>query len=248
MQNIIEFQKNIARKMVLVAQDMKYIQKTGYNNFHKYNYVSASDISRKANESLTKHGVACFVSHDVISIDTVTNQKGNTEKLATVKANVTFVDSESGEMFTSSGLGSGQDSGDKAIMKAQTAALKYVFLQAFNIESGDKSEDPEFDAGLDERMGATPQNLGKTNNVVKMENKKPAKQIDTTGFTGICSTCGNKITEKVEEFSKRRHGKALCMDCQNGGQQQKVSGNPAKHSQSVPEFDQPFDADPDIPF
>ena len=260
MQNIIEFQKNIAKKMVLIAQDMKYVQMTGENKFHGYKYVSATDISRKANESLTKHGVATFVSHDVISIDTVTNQKGNQEKLATVKANVTFVDSESGEMFTSSGLGSGQDSGDKAIMKAQTAALKYVFLQAFNIESGNRAEDPEYDVGVDERMGATPQKGGKSNtsqapanNVVRMEDKKQATQIDNTGFSGKCSCCGNKISEKVEEFSNRRFGKPICMDCQKSGAgtQKKVSGNPAPAPQhhEAPDYATPFDdGNDEIPF
>lgn len=269
MTNNIDFSQNIARKMVLIANDMKYVQKGGFNDFHKYNYVSASDISKLANQSLVKHRVATFVNHEVISIETITNNKGKQERLATVKANVTFVDSDSGEMFTSSGLGSGQDAGDKAVMKAQTAALKYVFLQAFNIESGDRSENPEYDVRVDERSGATPRKYGETpnrpeipeepnvprkvqqNNVVRMEDKNPSNhQINTIGFAGKCSCCGATITDKVEDYSMRRHGRPLCIKCQDGVQTKKVPGNPASAPQhySVPDSPTPFDDKQEIPF
>lgn len=50
-------------------------------------------------------------------------------------------DDSQGEV-TFEGLGSGQDAGDKAVMKANTAALKYAYIGGLNIAM---SDDPEQD-------------------------------------------------------------------------------------------------------
>ena len=61
-------------------------------------------------------------------MENVVNAKGNQEHLATVMVSIKLVDTESGESVIISGLGNGQDSGDKAVMKANTAAIKYAYL------------------------------------------------------------------------------------------------------------------------
>lgn len=58
-----------------------------------------------------------------------------------------LLDAETGETVTITGLGSGQDSGDKAVMKAQTAAIKYAYLLSMAISTGD---DPEADIKTDQ--------------------------------------------------------------------------------------------------
>lgn len=258
MQNVIDSHKNhIAAKMVLVSIDMKYVQKTGFNSYHKYNYVMASDVMKRANESLTKNRVATVVTHEVISIDTITNQKGNQEKLATVKATVTFIDSDSGQYITSSGLGSGQDGGDKAIMKAETAALKYVYTQCFNIETGDKSEDPEFDVSVDERMGAKPQKAAlktapvqQPNSGVNLEDEKSSQRPPSNPSDYVCQgkNCEKTLNENTYSYSMRNYHKPLCYECQ-----QKVKGgngviaNPAHDYQEVGRS-YPQDDDSEVPF
>lgn len=141
--------KSIAKKLVKVMSDCDYVQKDGKNDFHKYRYVSAANIFEKVNESLVKNGLACFATPELISLDDVKTAKGNTEHLATVKMIVTVMDIDSDETIQIIGLGSGQDVGDKAIMKAQTAALKYAWMLTLNISTGD---DPEADSSVDERM------------------------------------------------------------------------------------------------
>jgi hypothetical protein len=75
------------------------------------------------------------------------NARGNTEQCVTVKVTLRLTDGF--EEHETEGMGSGQDAGDKAIMKAQTAAIKYAWMLALSISTGD---DPEEDAGTDEAM------------------------------------------------------------------------------------------------
>ena len=141
--------KSIAKKLVKVMSDCDYVQKDGKNDFHNYKYVSAANILVKVNEALVKNGLASFATPELISFEDVKTIKGNTEHLATVKMIVTVMDIDSDETIQIIGLGSGQDVGDKAIMKAQTAALKYAWMLTLNISTGD---DPEADSSVDERM------------------------------------------------------------------------------------------------
>ena len=134
--------KLIAAKLTKIMQACSYVQKTGYNDFHKYKYATAADVLEKANESMVQNNVASIVRPELIEFRDVQNARGATEHLATVRTTVTLIDNDSGETIELIGMGSGQDSSDKAVMKAQTAALKYAWMMSLNISTGD---DPEAD-------------------------------------------------------------------------------------------------------
>ena len=134
-------------------RDCSHVAKNGTNDFHKYKYATATDVLEKVNTSLTKHGLASVVTPNLLSMQQVTTAKGNIEQLATVEVSVTLIDAESGESLTLKGLGSGQDSSDKAVAKAQTMALKYTYMASLAIATGD---DPEADSKTDEVMQPKP--------------------------------------------------------------------------------------------
>lgn len=139
---------SLAKKMVLVMRECGYIQKDQRNDFHKYKYASAAAVLEKVNDALVKHGVSSYCRPEILSSEIVANAKGAQEKFITVKNTIVLVDGESGESMEISGIGSGQDAGDKAIAKAQTMAIKYAWMLTLNISTGD---DPEEDSDLDER-------------------------------------------------------------------------------------------------
>ena len=141
--------KAIAKKLVQVMADCAYVHKSGTNEFHRYRYATAADVLEKVNASLVKHGVAVTAQAELIDLREVTTAKGNIERLATVRTTLTLVDSDSGEAMVSSGIGSGQDPGDKASMKACTASLKYAWMMTLAMATGD---DPEADSTVDQRM------------------------------------------------------------------------------------------------
>ena len=134
------------KKLVNVAAKVQYIQKKGWNSNQSYNYAQESDISRIISPALSNEGIALTTSVIDRQVSTYQNKKGNNFFLVTVKVEINFIDSETGEKVTIIGIGDGTDSGDKAIYKAITGAVKYVLMKTFLISTGD---DPECDNKCD---------------------------------------------------------------------------------------------------
>lgn len=198
----------IAKKLVAVMSECSHVTKNGTNEYHKYRYATAEDVLQKVNEALTKNKLASVVMPELISIVDVTNQKGNTEHLATVRVLVRLVDGDSGESVELYGIGSGQDAGDKAVMKAQTAAIKYAYMMSLCIATGD---DPEADRNTDENTGSTKQKSKAAVNNKSVSGKVAASKE----AAAVCVGCGDAITsQRVLEYSINKFNQPLCMDCQ----------------------------------
>lgn len=192
--------QKIAKKFVEVMRDCSHVAKNGTNDFHRYKYATAADVLEKVNASLTKHGLASVVATNLLGSKEVTTAKGNVEQLVTVEVSVTLIDAESGESLTLKGLGSGQDSGDKSVAKAQTMAIKYCYLNSLAIATND---DPEADQHTDEVM---------------QPKQKPAQVKTNSANPLICHDCGSNISQKVADYSKAKFGRFLCYDCQRAQQ------------------------------
>ena len=203
----------IAKKLVAVMAECAYITKNGVNDYHKYKYATAEDVLQKVNESLTKNKIASFVEPELLEFKDVLNLKGNTEHLATVKAVITLIDSDSGESIQFVGMGSGQDAADKAIMKAQTAATKYAYMLSLCIATGD---DPEADSKTDENNFAAPQNaIAKPKSAAYKPKSKPVTKPALDSNVITCVGCGEVIaSDRVVEYSLAKFGQPLCMNCQ----------------------------------
>lgn len=194
----------IAKKLVNVMSECGHIAKNGLNPYHQYKYATAEDVLLKVNSALTKNKIASVVIPEIASMVDVTNLKGNTEHLVTVNVQIKLIDSESGECVDLFGIGSGQDAGDKAVMKAQTAAIKYAYMMSLCIAAGD---DPEADTKTDENSSMGNKGSKAVNNVKKISAIK--KSIT------VCANCGEEITsDRVVQFSMAKYNKPICMDCQ----------------------------------
>ena len=204
---------NIARKLVSVMTECSFVPKNGTNSYHNYRYATAEDVLSAVNKSLAKYGIACIVIPTLESNIDVLNQKGNIEHLAIVSVHIQLIDSESGESVDLFGMGSGQDAGDKAVMKAQTAAIKYAFMLSLCIATGD---DPEADAGTDERSYSEPQyQQPKAQNQRQAVRTAPSPASETVNDSNaVCVSCGREITPKVLQYSLARYKRPLCMECQ----------------------------------
>ena len=197
--------KKITAKLVKVMEDVAHVQKNGTNEFHRYQYATAADVLEKVNDALVRNKICTTAKAQLLSLEHVVNAKGNQEHLATVQMNIRMIDSESGEYVDIAGLGNGQDSGDKAVMKAETASIKYAYMMAFNISTGD---DPEADIRTDQFVPEAPQMMRNTQ-------PRPVSRARASYNMGAtCADCGTKISDKVQQFSEKRFGVPLCMDCQ----------------------------------
>ena len=132
---------------------------------------------------------------------------------------VTLVDMESGETFSLVGLGSGQDSGDKAVMKAQTASMKYAYLLSLAISTGD---DPEADAQTDEHSNGAQvraiREFAKGHNIIivdqYIDRARSATTDDRPAFQQMIedSAKGNfeiVLVHKLDRFARNRNDSSV---------------------------------------
>lgn len=131
------------------ALECGYVQKDGYNEGQKYNFASAAGIYAKINPAVFSRGI--LVEPDVELIQApptliVRDDSGKVvQGIAVVKTRLRLT-GPAGDVAAFSGIGAGMDAGDKAVMKAQTAASKYAWMTAFCISTGN---DPEADESTD---------------------------------------------------------------------------------------------------
>lgn len=132
--------KSIAKKLAETAAECGFAEFDATNKSQKYSYATAASVIRMINRSLTSRGVAVSSDPELVRYEVTNDGKG---AHAIIRESLTFVDSETGETLVSKGYGEGKDWGDKAVMKASTAAYKYALAHAFIMAWG--AVDPEAD-------------------------------------------------------------------------------------------------------
>lgn len=133
-------EKKLISKLASIVSEVERIPKNGYNDFHGYHYATESDIKEVIRKEMAKRHL--IMIPDIVKEDTrqVTTAKGKTEHLTTLEIIYYIYDGETGESIAFKGIGTGQDSGDKAVYKAQTGAIKYALTTLFLVPTG---QDPE---------------------------------------------------------------------------------------------------------
>lgn len=133
--------KNVSKKLLKVIEDLGgKVQKTGYNSFSKYHYVTESDINEAVLPALIKQGLLLTTSvESVVETPSTSDQKNRFASIVLVHK---IIDTDSGEVLEFKSVGTGADTLDKAVYKAYTGACKYFLMKTLML-SGD--DDPEND-------------------------------------------------------------------------------------------------------
>ena len=133
--------KNLHQRLLAIMGEAGSMEKGGYNDFNKYSYIKESDVAKKFQDLLVKHGVFMFSSVEEAKSIQVQSAGGKPSILSTVKMLYTFVNVDDPEDdFKVYAAGDGMDTGDKAIYKALTGAHKYVLIRNFNLGSDEDAE------------------------------------------------------------------------------------------------------------
>ena len=114
-------------------------------NGRSYSAVNHDDVARLLHKPLADHGIITKVSVERVEISAreKTNKYGDTalEYRADVWVEVTFINADKPEeREVCKSFAYAFDSGDKAVGKAESMAVKYVFLKNFVLESTDNEE------------------------------------------------------------------------------------------------------------
>ena len=140
MNEIVTNPKNELYKKILAVQKvLEPLEKTGWNDFQKYNYSTAGDVLLPVQRACNEQGL--IVIADCIESKIEPGR-------ASVVVRLSVVDTETGESLSVTAPGYSEDfsykdnrpNGDKAVYKAITGATKYAVRSCFCLPSDD---DPE---------------------------------------------------------------------------------------------------------
>lgn len=132
---------SLMHKLVEITQTVERIPKNGHNNHQNYDYALESDIKDVVRTEMAKRNLM-MIPNELSRSTTQIPTKNGSHQLVTLEIEYTVNDADSGESIKMVGYGDGQDSGDKAVYKAKTGALKYALTSLFMIPTGDDPEKP----------------------------------------------------------------------------------------------------------
>jgi hypothetical protein len=130
---------SIYKKLFEITKEELTLKKSGYNAYHKYKYVTESDILELAKKVFQKHGLICIPNQ----VEITNIPKEDKDDITRIIYEFTLADPETGDSIVLRHGGDGQDSGDKGIYKASTGAVKYFLMKLLMVSAED---DPENDA------------------------------------------------------------------------------------------------------
>lgn len=131
----------IISKLVMASRLVKAVAKDGNNQRQGYSFQSEAAIKEAVKSAINTVGIQIIPNYEVINQYERQTNKGGTMHFVDVMGHFEITDGV--DHVGGSMPGSGQDSGEKAMMKATTASQKYFYKQLFNIS--DREADPDSD-------------------------------------------------------------------------------------------------------
>lgn len=131
----------IIGKLVMASRLVKAVAKDGNNQRQGYSFQSEAAIKEAVKSAINTVGIQIIPNYEVINQYERQTNKGGTMHFVDVMGHFEITDGV--DHVGGSMPGSGQDSGEKAMMKATTASQKYFYKQLFNIS--DRDTDPDGD-------------------------------------------------------------------------------------------------------
>jgi hypothetical protein len=194
--------KSLVSKLAEACDEVGGIEKKGRNMAQSYDYVKAADVAKAIRHELFKRGVV-IIPDEVECLNRqmeFRNAKGETRQVNEVQVKTAYVITDGAETLTMHGFGIAWDSGDKAIYKAKTGALKY-FLRGLGLIP-DEKDDPEADETIDKITRAEKRfSDARISDVNKREFWKEARKTGKSNdqISAYLADLGYKQTEELKQ-------------------------------------------------
>lgn len=172
----VEQHVSLAAKLARVMKKVGPVAQDGSNDRQNYSFQSEAAVKSAVKDVLANEGIIIIPNITITKEWQATTRNNNVMNFVNVQATYTITDGV--ENITASMPATGQDSGEKATVKAATTAQKYLYKQLFNIT--DREEDPDTtdsrpDGGF--KNSQPQQNYQSSNqNQRGQPSKQPAKQ------------------------------------------------------------------------
>ncbi len=186
--------KNIHQRMLAVMESISFVQKTEKQGF-MYKFVTHDAVTALVREQLVKHGIVSTVSVDKHA------QDGNRTEVDVIVQLINVDKPE--DRVTLYAFGYGIDPQDKGPGKAISYAVKYAYLKAFALETGD---DPERD-NIDHKKTESAKHAA---TMVDKERPNTATQVAVDAFAALSPDMQTFISDHARELiGMHEDGKAL---------------------------------------
>lgn len=196
------------QKLAIIMGQVTRLKKTGRNNAQNYAFATDADVLDTLRPMLAEQHIAFFAS----MVECKFGSAGNTSSgkpQTHVKATFEFIlcCGDTGVTYTSRWTGEAIDSGDKAVSKAATSALKYWLLKTFMMSTGDTQDDPDVESPERDRRSKQNQKIAQNTQNKPVYGQKPNNTEATPGSasrasevakTGIPETPNAPKTSKWE--------------------------------------------------
>lgn len=185
----------IFEKLSAIQAELK-VPKGQFNSFGGYSYRSCEDILEVAKPICAKHKTVLILSDELVNIG----------ERYYVRASAQLQDLEAFEFVSTYAYAREEETkkgmdGSQVTGASSSYARKYALNGLFNI---DDVKDSDF----------TNTHQKEPQNMPKPVPKPTPKPSNSDADLDRCDSCGTKISDKVRDFSVKKFGVPLCMDCQ----------------------------------
>lgn len=131
----------LARRLIRATSRVETLVRDGSNEFHHYRYPTIAQVREHANKALSDAGIALVPSIVRVARAERTSAQGKAIALTSVEIEIA-VCSEDG-LFIARWVGESEDTGDKGIQKATSAAMKYFLSNLLLMPVSESETDSE---------------------------------------------------------------------------------------------------------
>ena len=191
---------NIYEKLSAIQAELK-APKNQYNSYGGFNYRSCEDILENVKPICAKHRTVLILHDNLESIGQRYYVKATAELIDLDEKASIAVAAYAREEETKKGMDGSQVTG-----ASSSYARKYALNGLFNI---DDQKDSDYTNGI--------QNAPQAQKAPAPKTAPPARQNARTSepdANAECDSCGTPISEKVFDYSVKKFGVPLCMNCQ----------------------------------
>jgi len=196
--------KSLVGKLAEALLAVDSVEKKGRNTQQNYSYVRAADVANAVRKELFRRGVIMTADVEKTEWSEFQTNKGSRMTVCRLTVAYTLHDSDSPEKLTFHGLGEAFDSGDKAVYKAHTGALKYALRTLGLIP--DEAADPEADEKVDREMASGVKQEVDESRIVELSewiaNAKDADELKKMFAMAFKEAGAARDNAAIKEFSR----------------------------------------------
>lgn len=216
---------SLVGKLAEACNSVGGLEKKGTNTKQGYKYLKAADVAKAIRGEFFSRGILLtFDEKKFTQLRTIPTNSGGTMGEFLLEAEITFHDADSGEKLGPYGaFGVAMDTGDKAIWKCKTGALKYV-LRGIGLIP-DEKDDPEADEKVDQAIAETEASANEAKHLTAFEQRAAAAPKEIEPERPKRPQAGYVVITKVEEkiTAKKAIYWLLSVEPQGSGASYKVS-------------------------